>query len=99
MVSLLTHVTVVPVDTMSGFVPKLAAPRVLALVGIDTVADPPVEVCGGVVDDGDEEELPHAAAAAARAATIRILRNAIRLLNGSVSGASTLRKPIAERCV
>jgi len=98
MVSLLTHVTVVPVDTMSGFVPKLAAPRVLALVGIDTVADPPVDV-GGVVDDGDEEELPHAAAAAARAATTRILRNAIRLLNGSVSGASTLRKPIAERCV
>jgi len=98
MVSLLTHVTVVPVDTMSGFVPKLAAPRVLALVGIDTVADPPVDV-GGVVDDGDEEELPHAAAAAARVATTRIVRNAIRLLNGSVSGASTLRKPIAERCV
>ena len=95
----MTHVTVVPVDTMSGFVPNPAAPRFLALVGIDTVADPPVEVGGGVVDDGDEEELPHAAAAAARAATTRILRNAIRLLNGSVSGASTLRKPIAERCV
>jgi len=98
-VSLLVHVTVVPVDTTSGSTPNAVVVSVRAFIGIDTAADAP-DVGGGVVEDGlGEEELLHAAAAAARAATIRILRNAIRLLNGSVSGASTLRKPIAERCV
>jgi len=97
----LVHVTVVPTATVSGFAPNPALPRFLALVGINTVTDEPVDVVEGVVE-GDalgDEELLHAAAAAATTATIRMLRNAIRLLNGSVSAARPFRNPVAERDV
>jgi hypothetical protein len=91
----LVHVTVVPTATVSGFAPNPALPRFLALVGINTVTDEPVDVVEGV--ELGEEELLHAAAAAARTATIRMLRNAIRLLDGSVSAARPFRNPVAER--
>jgi len=77
--SLLVHVTVVPVATTSGFVPKAAVVSVRALLGIDTVTAELVVV--GVVE-GDElgvDELLHPATAE-RTATSRILRNVIRLL-------------------
>src|SRR5215831_20359277 len=94
-VSLLVQVTVVPTDTTSGFTPNAVVVSVRALVGIDTAAVAPV---GVVVEDGlgEDEELPHAAVPAARTATIRILRNTIRLLNGSDFGVRTFRKLIAE---
>jgi hypothetical protein len=74
----LVHVTVVPTEMTSGFVPNAVVVSVRALFGIDTAADA-LEVGGGVVEDGlgEEELLPHAAAVAARTATIRIPRNAI----------------------
>jgi hypothetical protein len=94
---LFVQVTVVPTATTNGFVPKAVVVRVRAPLGIDTAADPPVGVDEGV-ELGDDELL-HAAAAVARTATIRILRNAIRLLNGSISATVALRKQIADSCV
>jgi hypothetical protein len=93
---LFVQVTVVPTATTSGFTPNAAAPRVRALLGIDTAADPPL---AGGVDELGEEELLHPATAE-RTATSRILRNVIRLLYESASVASgfsrtTLRKPTA----
>jgi hypothetical protein len=83
-VSLFVQVTVVPTETTSGSVPNAVVVSVRAFVGIDTATDAP-DVGDGVVEDGlGEEELLHAAAAAARTATNRILRSAIRLLNGFV---------------
>jgi len=74
----LVQVTVVPTDTTSGFGANAVVVSVRAFVGIDTAADA-LEVGGGVVEDGlgEEELLPHAAAVAARTATIRTPRNAI----------------------
>jgi hypothetical protein len=97
----LVHVTVLPAATTNGFVPKAVVVRLRAPLGIDTVSDVPV---GGVVvvvvdDELGVEELLHAEPAAARTATIRILRNAIRLLYGSISAARTSRKLTADRFV
>jgi hypothetical protein len=98
----LVHVTVLPAATTNGFVPKAVVVRLLAPLGIDTVSDVPVDVVLGDVVVDDElgvEELLHAEPAAARTATIRILRNAIRLLYGSISAARTSRKLTADRFV
>jgi hypothetical protein len=84
----LVQVTVVPTATINGFVPNAVAVRVLAPLGIDTAADAPVAVDGGVVDGvglGDEEPLHPATAA--RTAMSRIERNAICLPYGSISAA------------
>jgi hypothetical protein len=94
-------VTVLPTATTNGFVPKAVLVRVLAPLGIDTVSDVPVGsvvVVAGVDDELGDEELLHAALAE-RTRTIRILRNAIRLLYGSISAARTFRKPTADSLV
>jgi hypothetical protein len=84
--SLLVHVTVVPTATASGFTPNAATPRVLALLGIDTAADPPL---AGGVDELGEEELLHPATAE-RTTTSRIPRKVIRLLYEIAVRAITL---------
>jgi hypothetical protein len=75
---------VLPTVTTSGFAPKAVVLRLRAPLGIDTVADVPVGgvvVAAGADDELGDEELLHAAVT--RTATIRILRNVIRLLYGS----------------